>query len=279
VVAHLYGYPIDLREISRLAADAGAVLIEDAAQAAGATLNGFAVGTSGDLVALSFGRGKGLTGGSGGALLARDPARAGLLQRAQARLGAPRRGWRELLAISAQLVLEHPTLYSIPAALPFLRLGETIYRKPHALRAPAAAANAMIAATWTLADREVDVRRHNAERLLEAVRGQQDLTPIRATAQARPGYLRLPVLASGARRRAADEPTARRLGIMPAYPRALCDLDGFRARCVNCEAAFPGALLLAGRLCTLPTHGRLDGGDLEGLEAWIRTYGRRPHRQ
>jgi dTDP-4-amino-4,6-dideoxygalactose transaminase len=275
IVAHLYGYPVDLAAVNRLAAASGALVIEDAAQAAGATLNGRALGTLGDLVVLSFGRGKGLTGGSGGALLARDPARAGLLQRAGALLGAPRPGWRELLAISAQLVLEHPSLYPIPAALPFLRLGQTIYRKAQALRAPAAASNAMIAATWTLADREVDVRRRNAERLLEAVRGQPDLTPMRAATPARPGYLRLPVLASGATRRAAIEPRARRLGIMPGYPQALCDLDGFSARCVNREDAFPGARLLAERLCTLPTHGRLASGDLEGLEAWIGSHGRR----
>jgi len=155
--------------------------------------------------------------------------------------------------------------------LPFLRLGETIYREPGPLRAPAVAANAMIAATWTLADHEVQLRRRNAERLLEAVQGQPDLAPIRAAAGAQPGYLRLPVFASPAARRAATERGARRLGIMPGYPKALCDLDRFTASCVNREATWPGARALANRLCTLPTHSGLDGDDFEGLESWIRT--------
>jgi dTDP-4-amino-4,6-dideoxygalactose transaminase len=278
VVAHLYGYPLDLHEISRLAAAAGAVLIEDAAQVAGATLNGRVAGTSGSLVVLSFGRGKGLTGGSGGALLARDDVGVSLLQRARALLDPPRRGWREVMTTSAQLLLEHPSLYAIPAALPFLRLGQTIYRAPRPLRAPAAAASAMIAATWTLADREVDVRRRNAARLLEAVEEQPHLATIRAAAHARPGYLRLPLIASAGGRRAAGELRARRLGVMPGYPKALCDLEGFGARCLNREAAFPGARALAERLCTLPTHGRLEARDLGRLEAWIREHGRRsPH--
>jgi dTDP-4-amino-4,6-dideoxygalactose transaminase len=271
VVAHLYGYPVDVREVSRLAAETGAVVIEDAAQAAGATLHGRRAGSWGSLSVLSFSRGKGLTGGSGGALMARDEAGARVLQRARMLLGEPRRGWKELIAVAAQLLLEHPSVYAIPAALPFLRLGETIYREPGPLRAPAVAANAMIAATWTLADHEVQLRRRNAERLLEAVQGQPDLAPIRAAAGAQPGYLRLPVFASPAARRAATERGARRLGIMPGYPKALCDLDRFTASCVNREATWPGARALANRLCTLPTHSGLDGDDFEGLESWIRT--------
>jgi dTDP-4-amino-4,6-dideoxygalactose transaminase len=274
VVAHLYGYPVDVREISRLAAETGAVVIEDAAQAAGATLHGRLAGSWGSLAVLSFSRGKGLTGGSGGALMAQDAVGARLVQLARPLVGQPRRGWKELLAIAAQLLLEHPSVYAIPAALPFLRLGETIYRKPRPLRGPAVASNAMIAATWTLADREVDARRRNAECLLEALEGQPDLAAIRAGAGARPGYLRLPVFASRGARRAAVEPAARRLGIMPAYPKALCDLDDFGAQCVNRDAALPGARLLADRLCTLPTHGRLESADLEELETWIRTHGR-----
>jgi hypothetical protein len=49
--------------VKRLAAQAGAVVVEDAAQAAGGTLHNRPVGTQGSLAVLSFGRGKGLTGG------------------------------------------------------------------------------------------------------------------------------------------------------------------------------------------------------------------------
>jgi hypothetical protein len=195
------------------------------------------------------------------------------LERARGLLGEPRRGWPELLAITAQLLLDRPALYALPAALPFLRLGETIYREPRPLRAPATVSCPVVAATWTLAEREVDVRRRNAERLLVQLRRQPGFTTIRTPAHTQPGYLRLPVLGSTGVRRSAAEPAARRLGVMPGYPTALSDLERFRPRCVNRDAAFPGSRLLAARLCTLPTHSRLAPHDLARLEQWIRTLG------
>jgi perosamine synthetase len=275
VVAHLYGCPADLREVNRLAAEGGAIVIEDAAQAAGALLEGRPVGGSGSLTVLSFGRGKGLTGGSGGALLAHDEVGVRILERARGLLGQPRLGWAEVMALTVQLLLVRPSVYALPAALPFLRLGRTIYRAPQSLRAPAAAACAVVAATWTIAEQEVDVRRRNAARLLVELRRQPGFQTIRTVPHARPGYLRLPVVASLGVRGAAAEAEARRLGVTPGYPQALCDLARFRGRCANRDAAFPGSRLLAARLCTLPTHSRLEPTDLTRLEQWIRAVGAR----
>jgi len=273
VAVHLYGCPIDLVQVNRLVAEAGAVVIEDAAQAAGGTVNSRPAGAQSSLAVLSFGRGKGLTGGSGGALLANDDVGERVLTRVRGLLAEPRRGWRELLTITAQLLLEHPSLYALPAALPFLRLGETIYRKPRPLRAPTSISCPIVAATWTLAEREVEVRRRNAERLLVDLEREPGFQTISPPGHARPGYLRLPVIASAGARRAAAGAAARRLGVMPGYPRALCDLDQFGGRCLNRDAPFPGSRLLAARLCTLPTHSRLTVQDLARLARWIQAVG------
>ncbi|HEX4574011.1 MAG TPA: DegT/DnrJ/EryC1/StrS family aminotransferase, partial [Gemmatimonadales bacterium] len=273
VVVHLYGCPVDLTAVKRLAGETGAIVIEDAAQAAGATLDDRPAGGNASLTVLSFGRGKGLTGGSGGALLAHDEVGVRLLDRVRGRLGAPRRGWAEVAALAAQLLLVRPSLYAVPAALPFLRLGRTIYRTAGPLRAQAAASRAMVAATWTLAELEVETRRRNAARLLVELSRQPGFETVRTPPHARPGYLRLPVLASPRVRRLVTQTAARRLGIMPGYPKALCDLEGFRPRCLNRDAAFPGSRALAARLCTLPTHGRLSVRDLAQLEQWIRAVG------
>src|SRR5258705_9999799 len=140
-------------------------------------------------------------------------------------LGKAPRGWAELVTLTAQLLLERPSLYAIPAALPFLRLGQTIYREPRPLRRASAASASVIAATWALAQREVELRRRVAERLLVELRRHPAFQTVSATSHARPGYLRLPVLASAPARRSATEPAARRLGIMPGYPQALCDVE------------------------------------------------------
>jgi dTDP-4-amino-4,6-dideoxygalactose transaminase len=273
VVAHLYGCPVDLTDVNRLAAESGARVIEDAAQAAGATLGEHPVGSDASLAVLSFGRGKGLTGGGGGALLAYDEAGARTLEGAQALLSAPRRGWQELVALAAQLLLVRPNLYAVPATPAFFGLGQTVYREPRRLRGPTAASCGVIAATWQRAAREVESRQRNAERLLAELRRQRGFATIHIPQQAQPGYLRLPVLASAAVRQAAAQPTAKRLGVMPSYPKALCDLDGFGSRCLNGNLPFPGSRLLAARLCTLPTHSRLGASDLTRLEQWIRSVG------
>ena len=63
VIAHFYGVPVDMEAVKRTADAAGATVIEDAAQAIGATWRGRPVGSNGALGVLSFGRGKGLNGG------------------------------------------------------------------------------------------------------------------------------------------------------------------------------------------------------------------------
>ncbi|HEX8361985.1 MAG TPA: DegT/DnrJ/EryC1/StrS family aminotransferase, partial [Longimicrobium sp.] len=65
VVAPLYGIPVDWPALERLATVYGARLIEDAAQGHGASLGGRALGSLGEMSVLSFGRGKGWTGGGG----------------------------------------------------------------------------------------------------------------------------------------------------------------------------------------------------------------------
>lgn len=66
---HLYGHPADIDVLCKLCAKHGLKMIEDAAQAHGAALNGHKVGSSGDIVAWSFYPGKNLGAfGDGGAI-------------------------------------------------------------------------------------------------------------------------------------------------------------------------------------------------------------------
>ena len=69
IVVHLFGKSCNLDEIVELAEEYGLYIIEDAAQALGATYKGKKVGCYGDLSILSFGLGKNITGGCGGALV------------------------------------------------------------------------------------------------------------------------------------------------------------------------------------------------------------------
>ncbi len=74
---HLYGHPADMPAILEIARLHGLRVIEDCAQAHGATLNGKPVGTWGELAAFSFYPTKNLGAlGDGGAVVTNDPALA-----------------------------------------------------------------------------------------------------------------------------------------------------------------------------------------------------------
>ena len=90
---HLAGWPADMPAILALARARGLLVIEDCAQAHGATIGGQPVGSFGDAASFSFCTDKILsTGGEGGMLLVKDPAvhaKAWSLKDHGKRLGPP----------------------------------------------------------------------------------------------------------------------------------------------------------------------------------------------
>ena len=72
VSAELYGFPGRMDEIRTIAHKHGALLIEDAAEAMGATIDGKPCGSFGDYSAISYNGNKIITGSSGGCLLTND---------------------------------------------------------------------------------------------------------------------------------------------------------------------------------------------------------------
>jgi dTDP-4-amino-4,6-dideoxygalactose transaminase len=80
IAVHLAGWPCDMDALGALARERGLLVIEDCAQAHGATFRGRRIGSFGDIAAFSFCQDKIMTtGGEGGFLLARDP---GVFERA-----------------------------------------------------------------------------------------------------------------------------------------------------------------------------------------------------
>jgi perosamine synthetase len=80
LVSHLHGGLVPMREVMELAGRQGVAVIEDAAQAPGALVQGRRAGAWGDVGILSFGGSKLLTAGRGGAVLT---SRVDVAQRAR----------------------------------------------------------------------------------------------------------------------------------------------------------------------------------------------------
>lgn len=243
VVAHLYGLPVDMPRVLESAEAAGVTVIEDAAQGSGAMLHRRPVGSFGALAVLSFGRGKGVTGGRGGALLVNAGWRGGV-DHSQLLPGA--RGGEELIPLFAQWALARPWLYRIPASLPFLGLGDTVYKEPRALRRMSAVSAAVVEWTWRDRDAEILRRQRNAEVLRDQIGFEG---AIEAIPGARPGWLRLPRMVRG-----SGNVTDESLGIMRSYPLPLPVLPALGVGRPD-PSSFPGAQALATRLRTFPAHG------------------------
>jgi dTDP-4-amino-4,6-dideoxygalactose transaminase len=140
IVTHLFGMPADLEPLLALARAHRLSLIEDAAQALGATYRGRPVGTWGDFGCFSLGPGKILNAGEGGILVTRDLDR---FRRAVRLSQHPLRQLREgirpsLFALNYRM---HPT-----AAETAQSAWETMASVLAARRAVARAVNAVLAA-------------------------------------------------------------------------------------------------------------------------------------
>jgi len=276
VITPLYGLPVDWDAVADLLAPHGAIAIEDAAQGDHAEWRGRRLGSLGPISVLSFGRGKGWTGGDGGALLVREQPPWGDLREAVAAMSAKwnRRAAevRVLGALAAQWVLGRPEWYAIPRALPWLRLGETVYRDPVSPRPMTRATSACLAVTRPAAAQEAAARRTTAATLIAAIGLASRVRPIRPLPGGTPGYLRLPVRLARGFAGFASPATAARLGIAPSYPSVLAAIPQVQSWMDDATLNWPGGEELVRTLCTVPTHSLVTEAERTELIQQLQDY-------
>jgi perosamine synthetase len=262
VVAHWFGLPVALAPLIAASRVAGATLIEDAAQGVGGMIGERPLGSLGDFGVLSFGRGKGRTGGGGGALLANNAVAAAQLERVTHRVAIARSAKRGLAALAAQWAVGRPWTYAIPSSIRWLRLGETVYHPPSPIRAMAEWSAAVAGALWRRSMLESAARRAVAAHWSEVVVRSTTLSAFTEQTGTTAGWLRFPVMVSDPE--ALRDGGARRLGIMPGYEGILADLPLAPGRLAN-GGPWRGAAQLASRLRTLPSHSLLRAGDVTAI--------------
>lgn len=262
LAAHLFARTSDVAGIVGFfrEADAGVRVIEDAAQA-------WPDRTPESLhaVVLSFGRGKPLPLGGGGALLtfAGDPAPAPDVRRG---------GWSKALQFLATAALGRPSFFGLMAPLPFLGIGATVYDPDFPAEDPFRAWQDRLGVRVLEDGDELRAARtRNAAALARRV----EATPgWRLTGAARAsGPLRLAILAPSRSARETVIERLRRLGVAASrmYPGSLADIQALRPHLANPDHPLPGARTLADRLLTLPCHPGLASRDLARIiEAFDR---------
>lgn len=102
LAVHLFGCPCEMKAITDISRKNDLYLIEDVAQALGAEYHGQKAGSFGDLAVFSFGPGKSLTGGAGGALAVNNKSMLASIVRIHTQLPSP--DWRWVLHVMRNLL-------------------------------------------------------------------------------------------------------------------------------------------------------------------------------
>ena len=197
----------------------------------GATVGGRWSGTWGDAGLFSFDKGKNVSAIDGGVLVTNSDALAAALREETARLEAPGPGTSavHVLKALAYFALLRPWLYGIPARIPQLGLGRTVYTTDYPLAQPDRVLVALGLTMLRRLDEFTSARRANAAALLAELRAIE-LDTVEPHAGTAPAYLRLPVLLAGEReqRAAIAALNSAGIGATGSYPASIADLPELR---------------------------------------------------
>lgn len=247
---------------------ADALLIEDNAQWFPEAEPG--VRLRGDMVCLSFGRGKPVSLLGGGALLVAEhlcePLGVGAIPLAPARNGS-------LLEVEVATrlynLLLQPRLYWLMNRNPVLRLGRTVYRELQAIEACPLHRLKRLPANVAA---HIARPRHTERLLHTMVASLENVSSLPARVGRRAGrLLRFPVLfaRSDLRDRALRRLRRRGLGGTVLYGRPLSQIPGASGR-VTGTGNYPGAQCFAIRLLTLPVHAQVSAAHIQAMHEVLR---------
>lgn len=266
VACHLFGYPLDLQSLREMCRACGTHLLDDAAQAMGARINGKLAGTMGDVGLFSLSRGKNMTAVDGGIVLTdRDDVASSLrgmiLPKGSDGAAQAMKNLARSLALTFML---HPRAYWLPASLPFLHIGTSIFD-------PEFETDGLDGFRAGLAGRVLErLDALNAGRRgvsisllagLESVSGVRTVRPLPA---AEPVFLRLPVLPVSGGWAGGNIFEVPELGVVRSYPLALHQISGVLPHLAG-AGRYPVSEMLARNLLTLPTHAFVQETDVNAI--------------
>ncbi|ACU90297.1 DegT/DnrJ/EryC1/StrS family aminotransferase [Desulfomicrobium baculatum] len=266
VACHLFGYPLDLEPLRELCRVHGAALLDDAAQAMGARAGTELAGTMGDAGLFSLSRGKNITAVDGGIVLTdrEDLADALKVMPELFTEGSRLRPVQSLGLALALMAMLHPRAYWLPASLPFLGIGASVFDPDFRLESLDALRAGIARSVLDRLDDLNAARRRTAATLHAGLQGVPGVRVVQPAAGTVPVYLRLPLLPLSGAWPGGVAPEAQALGVVRSYPLALHRIPGLAPFLVS-VGEYPGASMLAANLLTLPTHGHVRGDDIRAI--------------
>jgi len=257
---HLYGIPCRQRQIADVAARHAVPVIEDAAQAMGFHYLRRPEWSPSQAVIFSLSRGKALPAAGGGLIGTNWPELAAESSTVLETVDSHTGRLEAVLEAALMSVFLRPSLYWLPASLPFLKLGRSLYDPTFRIASLNPFQERL---AWRLITTLPDlqrIRRHNAQRFRESIATLPNASQFWVI-WPQPGhddmadFLRLPVLARNrlSRDKLLTELSRLRVGASTGYPKPLSQLPELHRYLVG-AADCPTARDIAGQLFTLPTH-------------------------
>jgi perosamine synthetase len=265
--SNLFGIISNWCRLNEIVQTAACYRIDDAAQSFGATTGVGQSGMLGDVGFFSLGRGKNLSTYSGGLIVTNDSALGERLSGMVSRLNrsGPIGDGVMAVKLAAYSLLLRPRLYWLPASLPFIGLGETIYDESFSIqrlsRLQESLGELMIGRLRMLNDRRAAI----ADKMAAALVGSGEYVVPGYDPELHRPYLRLPVLAADKAKRdeAIKKLRSRGIGASFMYPDSIANIPQLRPHLTGGDHSYPGAREVVNRLFTLPTHGYMTSRDAE----------------
>jgi perosamine synthetase len=281
IATNLYGLPNDMSTVTRIARQHGAFVVDDAAQAMGASVGGRWSGTWGDVGLYSFDKGKNVSAITGGVIVTDTSEIA-------AAVDAELRGLQSTAAVVAVLdvakalaysAMLRPSLYGVPARLPMLGLGKTVYTTDYPLERPSGAIAALASVMMRRLSEFTAIRRSNGASLAAGLQHVPGAVLPAPASDAKSVYLRFPVLMPdrATRDEAISMLTRAGIGATGSYPQSLGDIPELRPHLANPSADVTGGRQVADRILTLPTHPFVSSADISVMtDVLMRLMGSTP---
>jgi len=245
VTQHLFGMLTPIDELKKITHKNGAYLIEDGAQAFGKVDGLTPPGTKGDFGLFSFGRGKPLPIGGGGALVSRDQSDTFN----EIVLDRQEKGFEQAVVTAVTQIISKPAFYWIPESLP-LGLGETVFNPEFKAEGMPNAIESMMVVAMSNLDRLNQNRQRIADIYSETIDSNFQIKNNDKAIS----IIRYPVMLSI--KSMAQE--LKRLGVRRMYPNAIPEEKTINPYLKNNQKPTPGAVEIEEKLITLPTHMGID---------------------
>lgn len=277
VPSNLFGLPSDLKRICEVARDNNVFVVDDAAQAFGAKIEGKYCGTFGDVGFFSLGRGKNITTLGGGIIVTNSDKIASLIEKYLLELPGTRllKDIGFFIKSLVYSVFLHPHLYWLPQKLPFLKLGLSEFNPNFKMGKFSRFPSALGVSQIEKLDRLNRQRRGTADLIMDRIKDNGDISYPLPIKNCDPVYLRLPLILKNEslRSRVYNLLSNSGLGASTMYPKSIAEIPEIgkylAGNVVNC----PRANSLAERILTLPTHKYVREKDIDSMTKILKTFG------